>query len=175
MSHAAAAWGVSADTIRRRLKRGELDGRREQTPQGFRWLVRLPDPVERNDVINETGSSQINDITAHDLEIIQRERDELIETLRHELAIRNREISRLHDVIASQAAALQHQAPALSAQSTRLASVGPPENAPTPVRPTCQDDATQASLPDTGPETDATDSAVQQSWLAVLWRRLRGQ
>lgn len=27
---------VSVDTIRRRMKRGELDTRREQTPHGFR-------------------------------------------------------------------------------------------------------------------------------------------
>lgn len=42
VSDAAQAFGVSVDTIRRRMKRSELDTRREQTPQGFRWLIRLP-------------------------------------------------------------------------------------------------------------------------------------
>ncbi len=32
---------VSPDAIRRRLKAGQLEGRREVMPQGFRWLVLL--------------------------------------------------------------------------------------------------------------------------------------
>jgi hypothetical protein len=103
----AAAYGVSVDTIRRKMKRGELDGRREQTPQGFRWLAPLPDAIERKPSPDTPGSPQTNESPSHDLAIVQRGQEELIETLRHELAIRNREISRLHDVIASQAQALQ--------------------------------------------------------------------
>lgn len=39
---AAERLGVSQDTIRRRLKSGELTGEREKTPQGFVWRVELP-------------------------------------------------------------------------------------------------------------------------------------
>ncbi len=40
---AAERLGVSSDTIRRRLKAGELAGRQEpQGTQGYRWLVQLP-------------------------------------------------------------------------------------------------------------------------------------
>ena len=42
LAEVAAAYGVSIDTIRRRMKRGELEARRQQTPQGFKWLALLP-------------------------------------------------------------------------------------------------------------------------------------
>ena len=99
----AAAYGVSIDTIRRKMKRGELQGRREQTPQGFRWLAPLPDAIERKTAPDAVGSPRTSESPLHDLVIVQRGQEELIDTLRHELAIRNREISRLHEVIASQA------------------------------------------------------------------------
>lgn len=57
-SEAAQAFGVSVDTIRRRMKRGELDTRREQTPQGFRWLIRLPDDEKPTTAQNAPGSPQ---------------------------------------------------------------------------------------------------------------------
>jgi len=41
ITEAAHALGVSTDTVRRRLKAGELAGRPEQTMHGFRWLVSL--------------------------------------------------------------------------------------------------------------------------------------
>ncbi len=43
VAETAQVFGVSADTIRQRIKRGELETRREQTPQGFRWLIHLPE------------------------------------------------------------------------------------------------------------------------------------
>lgn len=42
IKEAAARLGVSPDTIRRRLKSGELAGERVKTPQGFVWRVALP-------------------------------------------------------------------------------------------------------------------------------------
>jgi excisionase family DNA binding protein len=50
IKEAADRLGVSADTIRRRLKAGEVEGRR--VPMGtadsklYRWLVQLPDDLE---------------------------------------------------------------------------------------------------------------------------------
>ena len=57
VSDAAQAFGVSVDTIRRRMKRGELDTRREQTPQGFRWLIRLLDEESLAPAQNAPGST----------------------------------------------------------------------------------------------------------------------
>lgn len=42
IAEAAERYGVSADTIRRRLKRGELAGRKEATAQGFTWAIEVP-------------------------------------------------------------------------------------------------------------------------------------
>ena len=38
---AAAALGVSADTIKRRIKAGDLPARKDPRPQGFVWLVQM--------------------------------------------------------------------------------------------------------------------------------------
>ena len=43
---AATRLGVSPDTIRRRLRAGELAGEREPTPQGYRWVVLFPVTLE---------------------------------------------------------------------------------------------------------------------------------
>ncbi len=40
---AATRLGIAPQTVKRRLKRGKLRGRQETTPQGFVWLVDVPD------------------------------------------------------------------------------------------------------------------------------------
>lgn len=118
VSEAAQVFGISADTIRRRIKRGELEARREQTPQGFKWLVLLPDTIEQaplEPAHDAPGSPQSADTAAPGVQIVERDREELVETLRQELALRNREIARLHEVIASQAKAIEVTTAALPA------------------------------------------------------------
>lgn len=46
IKEAAAALGVSQDTIRRRLKAGEIEGRKEEMGSGYRWVVTVPDDLE---------------------------------------------------------------------------------------------------------------------------------
>jgi len=41
IGEAAQRLGVSTDTIRRRIGKGELTAHQEPTPQGFRWKVEL--------------------------------------------------------------------------------------------------------------------------------------
>ena len=41
IAEAARLLGVSEDTVRRRLKRGELQGTKVARPQGFTWAVEL--------------------------------------------------------------------------------------------------------------------------------------
>ena len=43
---AAAQFGVSVETVERRLRKGELQGQRQARPQGFTWLVEVPDPPD---------------------------------------------------------------------------------------------------------------------------------
>ena len=43
IQEAAQALGVAESTVRRRLRNGELEGEQMPTPQGYTWLVELPD------------------------------------------------------------------------------------------------------------------------------------
>ena len=46
IAEAARQLGVSVDTVRRRIKRGELAAERRETPQGFVWWACLGGPAE---------------------------------------------------------------------------------------------------------------------------------
>jgi excisionase family DNA binding protein len=46
IKEAAERLGVSADTVRRHLKSGELEGRREPMGSGYRWIVQLDEDLE---------------------------------------------------------------------------------------------------------------------------------
>jgi hypothetical protein len=43
IQQAAQRLDISADTIRRRVRRGQLAAERKQTPQGYQWIVTIPD------------------------------------------------------------------------------------------------------------------------------------
>ena len=45
IAEAAHKLGISQDTIRKRLRAGELAGEQVRAPGGFRWLVELPEDV----------------------------------------------------------------------------------------------------------------------------------
>lgn len=118
LTEVATAYGVSVDTIRRRMKRGELQARRQQTPQGFKWLALMPETIEPTTPEpphDAPGSPQTGGTTASGVQVIERDREELVEALRQELALRNREIARLHEVLASQAKAIEVTTAALPA------------------------------------------------------------
>ena len=117
LAEVADAYGVSVDTIRRRMKRGELETRRHQTPQGFKWLAVLPEPETTETATIVPGSPRTNETPAW-VTVVEHDREELVVTLRQELALRNREIARLHDVIASQANAITQATAALPATIT---------------------------------------------------------
>jgi excisionase family DNA binding protein len=40
---AARRLGVTEDTVKRRLRKGELQGERKERSQGYTWMVELPD------------------------------------------------------------------------------------------------------------------------------------
>ncbi len=115
LTEVADAYGVSVDTIRRRMRRGELEARRQQTPQGFKWLAVLPEPETTETAANTPGSPRTNETVAQGVTVVEHDREELVATLRQELALRNREIARLHEVLASQAKAIEVTTAALPA------------------------------------------------------------
>ena len=102
---AAQLQGVAQDTIRRRIRRGELKANQEPTPQGFRWLVELE--LEATQAEPTPGPGQgIGDAQSGEAQVLR----ELVATLRsqvqgqgQELEARRREVSELHILLQQKA------------------------------------------------------------------------
>lgn len=82
--------------------RGELDSRKETTPQGFRWVAAMPGHAQT------VGERAV--VAQHEAGVAQ---GELVTTLQRELKLRNQEIARLHEVVERQAHALERAVEAL--------------------------------------------------------------
>jgi hypothetical protein len=121
---AAQRLGISTDTVRRRLKSGELNGERQETPQGFIWLVELPEIVARvidSDVDTGVPVHSPNELEREE-EVILRERVTGLERLVTELqtdrdawqaqAQRADEANREMRILVQQAQALSRALPA---------------------------------------------------------------
>jgi len=158
LAEVAEASGVSVDTIRRRMKRGELETRRQQTPQGFKWLAVMPEPETIETATNAPGSPRTNETPTQGVMVVEHDREELVAMLRHELATRNREIARLHEVIASQAQAISQATAALPATVLR-----PKDEQPSPV--------SQASTSTTGADVAGPDDRDPSR--ETIWDRFR--
>lgn len=76
---AATALGISAITLKRRIKAGSVEAKQEKTPTGFKWLVAVPDEV--------SAPPQSN---------VEHRLNQIIELLQDELAARRREVAELH-------------------------------------------------------------------------------
>jgi len=86
VGEAARRLGVSVDTIRRRIGKGEITAHQEPTPQGFRWEIEL----EPNDQpLNGHGDNEL-----------------LVTILREELDARRLEIQQLHVLLQTAQTAL---------------------------------------------------------------------
>lgn len=87
IKEAAERLGVSADTIRRRMKKGELIGEKEPTPQGYEWRILLP--VETAETVAtplERATETVGGVVGDVVEIAQlRERVAGLERLSDEL------------------------------------------------------------------------------------------
>src|SRR2546423_290524 len=86
---AAVVLGVSDDTVKRRLKLGQLQGQQEKIRNGFRWLVLLPEDEPVPAAAIATGMAGL---VQGELE---RLRDE-VTFLRTELERRHQEVNQLH-------------------------------------------------------------------------------
>lgn len=91
MAQAAKRLGVSVDTIRRRVRSGELEAHKESTPQGFRWLVVLPSDAGAR-------AARAADVTgvAGEADVLR----EMVGLLREQLDARTREVQELHTLLA---------------------------------------------------------------------------
>jgi len=90
MAQAAQQLNVSVDTIRRRLAKGELNGTQDPTPQGYRWLIDLPDATPA-DPSNHPGDATVDALLT------------VIGTLETQLAAQNNQIGELHRLLAQTA------------------------------------------------------------------------
>ncbi len=70
---ASLRFGVSQDTLRKKLKAGEISGYQVPAPGGFRWMIELPEVLGENGVgisqLDELGEPEvlekIREIVAH--------------------------------------------------------------------------------------------------------------
>ena len=96
IQEAARHLGVSQDTIRRRIRKEELQARQTPTPQGFRWVVELEDLEE-----DRTGGAQVED--GQDVrELVDALRSQL-QSQGEELVARRREVQELHVLLQQKA------------------------------------------------------------------------
>lgn len=122
MKQAAERLGVSVDTIRRRLKKGELVGEKEPTPQGYEWRIVLPIEEEPQEAPGEPETSRGDAIEAE----LLRERIDELKAERdawREQAQRSAEAERELRVLLRQAQEL-----ALPAKATPYDAPGAPES-----------------------------------------------
>jgi len=94
IGEAARCLGVSTDTIRRRIGKGELTAHQEPTPQGFRWEIEL----EPNDqpLNGHEGNTEAL-VTALQAQV---------QAQAEELDARRREVQELHVLLQTAQAAL---------------------------------------------------------------------
>jgi excisionase family DNA binding protein len=94
---AARRLGVSEHTVRRRVRSGELPGKQVATPQGFTWLVDIPDDLPEPD----TSSGEVQALR----ELVANLQDR-INAQGKELEAKNKQIEQLHVLLQQAQAAL---------------------------------------------------------------------
>jgi DNA-binding transcriptional MerR regulator len=98
IAEAAQRLGVSIDTIHRRLRRGQLSGHRQPTPQGFTWLVEIPvGPCNSKD-----GAPADAPVTAGDVQRLE----QMVAVLQAQLEVKDKQIEQLHVLLQQAQAAL---------------------------------------------------------------------
>ena len=104
---AARQLSVSEHTIRRWLRSGQLSGNQMATPQGYTWVVDLPDEVAKKEVDGAHNGNGNGD--SKTMEVLE----DLVVTLKvhvkaqsDELDVKNRQIGELHVLIQQAQAAL---------------------------------------------------------------------
>ena len=104
IQEAAQHLGVSQDTVRRRIRKEELQARQTPTPQGFRWMVELEEDAQAAPTLPhrpDIGGAQVED--GQDLrELVDALRSQL-QSQGEELVARRREVQELHVLLQQKA------------------------------------------------------------------------
>jgi len=69
VAEAAKFLGVSEETVKRRIRRGELVGKQHPRPQGYAWMVEIPDELQatNNDTHHNINTDHDDAITPQQL------------------------------------------------------------------------------------------------------------
>ena len=97
IAEAAQRLRLSEQTVRRRVRSGELPSVQVDTPGGFTWMVELPE------------DSSVDDPSQGEIKVLRELVENLqvhVETLTNELASRQREVQELHVLLQQAQAAL---------------------------------------------------------------------
>jgi transposase len=108
IQEAATRLGVSVETIRRRLHRGVLKARQVPTPQGFVWMVELPNEEPQQDIRSEE-SAPLHELVAVLKSQLEKKDHQLeIQAAAHQeqLEAKDRQIEQLHVLLQQAQAAL---------------------------------------------------------------------
>jgi hypothetical protein len=113
IGQAVTRLGVSEVTIRRRLRKGELRGQKRQTPQGYVWMIELPDDVSEDKKIGSKGEGEsLSELVAALRSQVEGQQD-LVNSLQaqvkvqqEELTTKNKQIEQLHVLLQRAQAAL---------------------------------------------------------------------
>jgi hypothetical protein len=115
LAEAAHHLGVSVDTVRRRLQKGELKGQQQARPQGFIWLIDIPEETEpSSSVAGSQVDAEVNSevsLAACQAEISRLESmvamlQDRVNAQQEELEARRREVQELHVLLQHAQAAL---------------------------------------------------------------------
>ena len=119
MAEAAKCLGVSVDTIRRRLRKGELQGYQQPRPQGFVWVIEIPEELDdpgstfaktvADIPVNNGGSNggdrRLEEVVAVlQAQVTSHQRQ--MEAHQDELTAKNKQIEQLHILLQQAQAAL---------------------------------------------------------------------
>jgi Helix-turn-helix domain len=92
IDEAARLLGVSQDTIRRRIRNGELKAHQEARPQGFIWRVTLPDEEPSSEGQHHKGDTYVSSELVESLWNTIHRQDETITQLRTQLEAKDRQL-----------------------------------------------------------------------------------
>jgi excisionase family DNA binding protein len=113
IDEAARRLSVSQDTIRRRIRNGELQAHQETRPQGYIWRVTLPDEEPEPEAQNHVGDTYLSSELAEALRNTIQRQDDTIAQLRTQLEAKDtqletraREVQELHVLLQQAQAAL---------------------------------------------------------------------
>jgi hypothetical protein len=113
IGQAVTRLGVSEVTIRRRLRKGELKGQKRETPQGYVWLIELPDDVSEDKKNGSDGEGESLSELVAALRSQVEGQQELVDSLQaqvkvqqEELIAKNKQIEQLHVLLQQAQAAL---------------------------------------------------------------------